>query len=97
MKEKMTQEYFIDRIGNISVQGSVISIDLSRMVPSTGEGSEKDAFSLEKKLTVTLTGQNFIALVNSLNQTVKAISERKNKDTDPSKIKKKSTKPETSQ
>jgi len=97
MKEKMTQEYFIDRIGNISVQGSVISIDLSRMVPSTSEGSEKDAFSLEKKLTVTLTGQNFIALVNSLNQTVKAISERQNKDTDPSKIKKQSTKTETSQ
>ena len=93
----MTREYFIDRIGNISVQGSVVSIDLSRMVPSTGENSEKDAFSLEKKLTVTLTGQNFVALVNSLNQTVKAISERQNKDADSSEVKKLPTKPETSQ
>jgi hypothetical protein len=93
----MIPEYFIDKIGNISVQGSVVSLDLCRMVPNSVEGAEKDAFSLEKKLTVTLTGQNFIALVNSLNQTVKAISERQNKDTGTSKVKKQPTKPETSQ
>lgn len=91
----MIPEYFIDRVGNISVQGSVVSIDLARMVPNNSESSEKDSFALEKKLTVTLTGQNFITLVNALNQTVKAISDRQKKATDSTKESKQQTKNKT--
>ena len=67
----MIPEYFIDKIGNISVQGPVISFDLGRMVVSQ---SDNKTYDFKKRAAVTLTGQNFLALVNSLNQTVKAIS-----------------------
>ena len=69
----MIPEYFIDRIGNISVQGPVVSLDLGRMVLSQ---TDKKPYAFENRATITLTGQNFLALVNSLNQTVKAISEK---------------------
>lgn len=69
----MKKEYFIDRVGNISVQGPVISMDLARMV---SEAEKKDSFNMEDRLTVTMTGQNFITFVKTLNNTVKAISER---------------------
>lgn len=75
----MTKEYYVDRIGNVSVQGSVISIDLSRIVNSENGSGES---SLEKKLTVTLTGQNFMNMVNMLNNTVKTISERQKNEAD---------------
>ena len=77
----MSNEYFIDRISNVSVQGSVISIDLARMVPKE---QDKKEFQLEKRLTITLTGQNFIQFVNTLNESVKAIADRQ-KDLDASK------------
>jgi hypothetical protein len=76
----MIPEYFIDRIGNISVQGPVVSLDLGRMVPSQ---ADKKTYDFEKRATITLTGQNFLALVNSLNQTVKAISEKEKAKQDP--------------
>jgi hypothetical protein len=69
----MVPEYFIDRIENISVQGPVVSLDLGRMVASQ---TDKKTYTFEKRATVTLTGQNFLALVKGLNQTVKAISEK---------------------
>lgn len=69
----MSNEYFVDRISNVSVQGSVISIDIARMVPK--ENNKKE-FELENRLTVTLTGQNFINFVNTLNESVKAIADR---------------------
>jgi hypothetical protein len=86
----MVKEYFIDKISNINIQGSVISVDLARVLPPEG-GSETP--KVDKRLTLTLTGANFISLVNSLNQTVKAISERQNnnmsaKDKDRSPVKK---------
>ena len=75
----MTTEYFIDRISNVSVQGSVISIDLGRLIP---KAEDKKTFTLEDRVTITLTGQNFISLVTTLNESVKAIAERqKNKAT----------------
>ena len=86
----MVKEYFIDKISNISVQGSVVSVDLARvLLPEGGSETPKE----DKRLTITLTGANFISLVNSLNQTVKAISERQKnnksvKDKDKSPIKK---------
>jgi hypothetical protein len=69
----MLKEYYIDRIGNISVQGSVVSMDMSRMVSSD---ENENNINYEKKLTVTMTGQNFLNMVNMLNNTVKTISER---------------------
>ena len=87
----MKKEYFIDRISNVSVQGPVVSVDLGRMI---SEGDSKDTFTLDPRLTVTMTGSNFIALVNTLNNTVKAISERQkssqpdeNSSTKPAKLK----------
>ena len=76
----MIPEYFIDKIGNISVQGPVISFDLGRMVVSQ---SDNKTYDFKKRAAVTLTGQNFLALVNSLNQTVKAISEKEKSKQDP--------------
>ena len=69
----MAKEYFIDRIGNISVQGPVVCIDMGRMVASQ---SGDEAAKVENRLTITMTGQNFMNLVKTLNGTVKAISER---------------------
>tara|TARA_Y100001934_G_scaffold256209_1_gene323983 strand:- start:244 stop:537 length:294 start_codon:yes stop_codon:yes gene_type:complete len=69
----MPKEYFVDRISNVSVQGSVVCLDLGRMVSNLGE---KESFELKRRVTITMTGSNFISFVNSLNQTVKAISER---------------------
>ena len=69
----MTNEYFVDRISNVSVQGTVVSIDLGRLVPKT---DDKKSFSLEDRVTVTLTGQNFFGMVKTLNESVKAIADR---------------------
>ena len=69
----MSKEYFVDQISNLSVQGSVICIDLGRRLPPQKEG---ELGELEKRLTVTMTGQNFVNFVKALNGTVKAISER---------------------
>jgi hypothetical protein len=73
----LTKEYYIDRIGNISVQGPVVTIDLGRV--STSE-TKKDQLAFEKKVSITLTGQNLVQLVTSLTNTLKAISERNTKD-----------------
>ena len=74
----MSTEYFVDKISNINVQGSVISFDLNRIV-RTKQGADTDSFALEKRLTVTMTGNNFISFVKNLNHSVKAISDQKNK------------------
>ena len=71
----MHNEFFVDKISNINVQGSVISVDLARLVIKPGDEKTQ---TLDTRVTITLTGANFISLVNSLNQTVKAISERQN-------------------
>jgi hypothetical protein len=73
----MSQEYYIDRIGNVSVQGPVVTIDLGRVSTS---GTKKEQLEFEKKLSITLTGQNLVHLVTSLTNTLKAISERNKKD-----------------
>ena len=69
----MTNEYYVDRISNVSVQGSVISIDLGRLVPKP---EDKKSFTLENRLTVTLTGQNFMNFVKTLNESLQAIADR---------------------
>lgn len=72
-----TDEYYIDRISNVSVQGQVISIDFGRLVPST---EDKKTFALEDRVTIILTGQNFVSLVSTLNESVKVMADRqKNK------------------
>jgi len=73
----MATEYFIDRISNVSVQGPIVSVDLGRLV---SEAQDKNSFKLDKRLTITLTGQNFISLVKTLNESLKAIADRKQSD-----------------
>jgi hypothetical protein len=73
----MANEYYIDRIGNVSVQGPVVTIDLGRIKTTN---SKEDSMEFEKKLSITLTGQNLVNLVTSLTNTLKAISERNTKD-----------------
>jgi hypothetical protein len=41
----MSQEYYIDRIGNVSVQGPVVTIDLGRVSTS---GTKKEQLEFEK-------------------------------------------------
>ena len=75
----MVTEYFVDRVSNVSVQGSVVSIDLGRLVPKS---EDKKSFLLENRVTVTLTGQNFLSFVKTLNESVKAIAERQKANAD---------------
>ena len=79
----MKKEYFVDRLSNIRIQGPIVSLDLGRLKPDVGK---KDEYKVADRLTITLTGQNFIALVTSLNRTVKAMVERQQKSTDASNL-----------
>jgi hypothetical protein len=65
-------EIYIDRISNISIQGPVVSLDFARAVPISGV-KEVD---FEAKVKITLTIQNFMTLINTLNQTAQAISKK---------------------
>ena len=80
----MTKEYYVDRIGNISVQGPVVSIDFGRMINSP-ENNKKESMALDKRLTVTMTGQNFVNMVNALNNSVKTMAERAKTSEAPNK------------
>ena len=73
----MANEYYIDRIGNVSVQGPVVTIDLGRIKTTN---SKEDSLEFEKKLSITLTGQNLVNLVTSLTNTLKAMSNRNAKN-----------------
>ena len=66
------KEIYFDRISNISVQGPVTSIDLARAV-STGEKKE---VQFKKRITITLTTQNLMNFIQTLNQTGLAIKKQ---------------------
>ena len=80
----MAKEYYVDRIGNLSVQGPVVSIDFGRMMNSP-ESNNKESMALDKRLTVTMTGQNFVNMVNTQNNSVKAMAERAKNSEAPNK------------
>ena len=68
----MTQEVFIDGIGNISVQGPVVTLTFTREAQGGGDG-EKNA---EEVLHLTMTGQNLLKITNILNNTIKRLAQR---------------------
>ena len=63
----MTQEVYIDGIGNISVQGPVVTLTFTREAQGGGEGEKK----AEEALHLTMTGQNLLKITNILNNTIK--------------------------
>jgi hypothetical protein len=69
----MHSEYYVDKISSVSVEGPVVSLDFGRLVPDPLDNKKRNS---DKKVSVTLTVQNFVQMVNMLNQTVKQMSDR---------------------
>ena len=68
----MTQEVFIDGIGNISVQGPVVTLTFTREAQGGSEAEKK----AEEALHLTMTGQNLLKITNILNNTIKRLAQR---------------------
>lgn len=68
----MTKEFFIDGIGNISVQGPVVTITMTR----AQQGSKVEDGKEEDVLHLTMTGQNLLKITNILNNTIKRLAQR---------------------
>ena len=68
----MTKEFYIDGIGNISVQGPVVTLTMTR----AQQGSKVDNDKEEEVLHLTMTGQNLIKITNILNNTLKRLAQR---------------------
>ena len=75
----MTQEVYVDGIGNISVQGPVVTLTFVRAPQGAGTGGQKE----EEKVNLTMTGQNLLKITNILNNTIKRISERSREGAKP--------------
>ena len=87
----MTKEFYIDGIGNISVQGPVVTLTMTRVQ----QGSKVEEGKEEEVLHLTMTGQNLLKITNILNNTIKRLSQRSqsvSKDSDSSKANNKSGK-----
>jgi hypothetical protein len=72
------KELYFDRISNISVQGPVTSIDLARAKPIVGTKE----IEFEPKIKITLTTQNLMNFIKTLNQTAEALA-KNNKAENP--------------
>ena len=68
----MTKEFYIDGIGNISVQGPVVTLTMTR----AQQGSKVENDKEEEVLHLTMTGQNLLKITNILNNTIKRLAER---------------------
>mgnify|MGYP001432202444 FL=1 len=68
----MTKEFFIDGIGNISVQGPVVTLTMTR----AQQGSKVEDGKEEDVLHLTMTGQNLLKITNILNNTIKRLAQR---------------------
>ena len=68
----MIKEFYIDGIGNISVQGPVVTLTMTR----AQQGSKVDNDKEEEVLHLTMTGQNLLKITNILNNTIKRLAER---------------------
>ena len=85
----MTKEFYIDGIGNISVQGPVVTLTMTR----AQQGSKVEEGKEEEVLHLTMTGQNLLKITNILNNTIKRLSQRSQSvsvDSDSSKANNKS-------
>ena len=80
----MTKEFYIDGIGNISVQGPVVTLTMTR----AQQGSKVEEGKEDEVLYLTMTGQNLLKITNILNNTIKRLSQRSqsvSKDSDSNK------------
>ncbi len=68
----MTKEVYVDGIGNIAVQGSVVTLSLTR----EPLGSNTEGRASEEIIHLTMTGQNLIKITNILNNTLKRLAQR---------------------
>ena len=87
----MTKEFFIDGIGNISVQGPVVTLTMTR----AQQGSKVEEGKEDEVLHLTMTGQNLLKITNILNNTIKRLSQRSqsvSKDSDSNKTNNQSAK-----
>ena len=66
----MTKEFFIDGIGNISVQGPVVTLTMTR----AQQGSKVENDKEDEVLHLTMTGQNLLKITNILNNTIKRLA-----------------------
>ena len=80
----MIKEIYIDGIGNISVQGPVVTLTMTR----AQQGSKVEEGKENEVLHLTMSGQNLLKITNILNNTIKRLSKRSqplSKDTDSNK------------
>ena len=75
--DEMTKEVYIDGIGNISVQGPVVTLSLTR----EPLGSNTEGKTSEEIIHLTMTGQNLIKITNILNNTLKRLAQRSQETT----------------
>ena len=83
----MTKEFYIDGIGNISVQGPVVTLTMTRVQ----QGSKVENDKEDEVLHLTMTGQNLLKITNILNNTIKRLAERSqstSNNTDSNKVNK---------
>ena len=79
----MTQEVYVDGIGNISIQGPVVTLSLVRST----QGNKSDTNKDDEVLKLTMTGQNLVRMTNILSNTLKRLAERnKNNPNDQSDL-----------
>ena len=71
----MTKEVYIDGIGNISVQGPVVTLTMTRET----QGSNLENSKNEEIIHLTMTGQNLLKITNILNNTINRIAQRSKK------------------
>ena len=68
----MVKEYYIDGLGNISVQGAVVTLTMTREPQGFRTSSDQD----QEILHLTMTGPNLIKITNILNNTLKKLAQR---------------------
>ena len=74
----MVKEYYIDGLGNISVQGPVVTLTMTR----AQQGSKVEEGKEQEVLHLTMTGQNLVKMTNILGNTLKRIAERNKENQD---------------
>ena len=68
----MTKEIFIDGIGQISVQGPIVTVTFTR----TLQGGSSSDNNTQELVNLTMAGTNLVKITNVLNNTLKKIAER---------------------
>ena len=68
----MAQEIYVDGVGNISIQGPVITLSFIR----TSQGAKPEETKDHEVVKLTMTGQNLVKMTNILSNTLKRLAER---------------------